>query len=240
MPKLTLLIILFTLVGLLAFAQQPIKGRVLENKTRVGLISITVQNLRTKEIIKTDAEGRFTIKVSLNDLLTFKGFAYETDTLLVTRYSDFQVFLQPQQHLLKDVKVTGRDGPSLIVKDPYFHGQTTAYQTDDNGNFKGGLKFRLWYWKKDERKKKRYQKMFKDEQVMSQIANVFNSKSLTRYIPLRGAEMDNFIRLYTPSVKVYQGNSFVLTDYLNACYKKFVQLPVEKRQINPDSAMFRQ
>ena len=118
---------LFTFVGLSALAQQQIKGRVLENKTRVGLISITVQNLKTKETNKTDAEGRFTIKVSLNDLLIFKGFAYETDTLLVTRYSDFEVFLQPQQHLLKDVKVTGRNGPSLMIKDPYFHGQTTAY-----------------------------------------------------------------------------------------------------------------
>ena len=82
--------------------------------------------------------------------------------------------------------------------------------------------------------------MLKDEQVMNQIVNVFHSKNLIRYVPLQGAEMDNFIRLYTPSVKVYQANSFVLTDYLNACYKKFVQLPVEKRQNNPDSAMFRQ
>lgn len=242
MPKLTLLVTCFMLIAISAYGQQLIKGRVLEHKTRVGLVSINVQNLTTKQTTLTDSKGWFTIKASLNDLLLFKGFAYQKDTLLVTRYTEFEVFLQPQAHVLNDVKVTGTgmDGPSMAIYDPYFHGQTTAYQTDDNGNFKGGVNFRFWYWKKDERKKKRLEKMLKDEQLRNQIAQVFSAKNLAAFVPLKRAEMEAFIRLYTPTVNVYEANSFSLPDYLNTCYKKFMQLPIEKRQINADSSLFQQ
>ena len=227
-------------ITVVVYAQQTIKGRVLENKTREGLAGINIQNLKTKQSILTDNKGRFIIKANLNDLLVLKGFAYENDTLLITQFNDFEVFLQPQDHLLKDVKVTSMDGPSMAIYDPYFHGQTTAYQTDANGNFKGGVNLRFWYWKKDERKKNRREKMQKDEKVRKEIAKVFSAKRLAAFIPLKDAEMEAFIRLYTPAVNVYLANDFVLPQYLNNCYKKFMQLSPEKRQINADSSVFRQ
>jgi hypothetical protein len=240
MFKFALLIAVFITVGVTAYGQQIIKGRVLEFKTRVGLVSINVKNLQSKQTAITDSKGWFTIKASRNDLLVFKGFAYQNDTLLVTSYNEFEVFLQPQEHILKDVKVSGKgmDGPSMAIYDPYFHGQTTAYQTDANGNFKGGVNFRFWYWKKDERKKKRREKMLKDEQVREQIARVFSAKNLAAFVPLKGAQMEAFIRLYTPTVNVYLSNDFVLPAYLNTSYKKFMQLPAEKRQFNADSSVF--
>jgi hypothetical protein len=240
MFKFALLVVVFITVGVVAYGQQTIKGRVLEFKSRVGLVSINVKNLQSKQTAITDSKGSFTIKASPNDLLVFKGFAYQNDTLLVTSYNEFEVFLQPQEHVLQDVKVSGKgmDGPSMAFYDPYFHGQTTAYQTDANGNFKGGVNFRFWYWKKDERKKKRREKMLKDEQVREQIAKVFIAKNLAAFVPLKGAEMDTFIRLYTPTVNMYQANDFVLPAYLNISYKKFMQLPAEKRQFNADSSVF--
>jgi hypothetical protein len=240
MPKLALFITCLWFSAVSAYGQQLIKGRVLEYKTRVGLVSINVQNLTTKQTIVTDSKGWFAIKANLNDLLIFKGFAYQKDTLLVTRYTEFEVFLQPQAHVLNDVKVTGAgmDGPSMAIYDPYFHGQTTAYQTDANGNFKGGVNFRFWYWKKDERKKKRLEKKLKDGQLRNQIAQVFSAKNMAGFLPLKGAQMEAFIRLYTPTVNVYESSNFSLPDYLNTCYKKFVQLPAEKQQISADSSIF--
>jgi hypothetical protein len=240
MPKFILVYLLLCLSAASAYSQQMLKGRVLEDKTRVGLISINITNLNTKQTAITDNKGNFAIKANLNDILLFKGFAYQNDTLVITKLNNFEVFMLPQEHMLKDVKVTSMDGPSMAIYDPYFHGQTTAYQTDKNGNFKGGVKFRLWYWKKDEHKRDKLKKMLQNEQIYAEIARAFTPENVTNFVQLKGAELDNFIRMYTPSLKVYTANTFNLTDYLNACYKKFMLLPTQKRQIIADSTVFNQ
>jgi hypothetical protein len=240
MPKFIFICLLFYLSAVSAYGQQLLKGRVLENKTRVSLTGINITNLNTKQTTLSDNKGNFTIKASLNDILLFKGFAYQNDTLVITKLNNFEVFMLPQEHMLKDVKVTSMDGPSMAIYDPYFHGQTTAYQTDKNGNFKGGVNFRFWYWKKDEHKREKLKKMQRDEQTYVEIAKAFSAKNVTNFVPLKGAELDNFTRMYTPSLKVYTANTFNLTDYLNACYKKFMLLPTQKRQIIADSTVFNQ
>jgi len=234
------LYLLFALSAASAYSQQTINGRVLEYKTRVGLTAINIINLNTKQTALSNNQGNFAINASLNDILVFKGFAYQNDTLVITKLNNIEVFMLPQQHLLKDVKVTSMDGPSMAIYDPNFHGQTTNYQTDKNGNFKGGVNFRFWYWKKDERKKEKLRKLLQNEQLYNDIASAFTAKNVAGYIPLKGAELDSFIRMYIPSIKVYTASNFNMAEYLNNSYKKFMLLTAEKRQFMPDTAIFHQ
>jgi hypothetical protein len=238
MPKILLFCLLVILSATSAYSQQILKGRVLEDKTRVGLAAINITNLNTRQTTLSDNQGNFTIIASLNDILLFKGFAYQDDTLVVTKLNNFEVFMLPQAHVLKDVKVTGMDGPSKAVYNPNFHGQTVAYQTDKSWNIIGGLNFRFWYWKKDEHKKDKLKKMLQNEQTYVEIAKAFSPENVARFLPLKGTEMDNFIRMYTPSIKVYTASKFNMADYLNTSYKNFMQLPAEKRHFIPDSPIF--
>lgn len=240
MRKFLLVYIILCLSAGTAYSQQMLKGRVMEDKTRVPLAAVNIINLNTKQAAVSDNKGNFTIKASLNDILVFKGFAYQNDTLVITHLNSLEVFMLPQEHLLKDVKVTSMDGPSMAVYNPYFHGQTVAYQTDKNGNFIGGVNFRFWYWKKDERKRDKLKKMLMNEQTYAEIAKAFSPDNVARFVPLKGAELRNFINRYMPSIKVYQASSFNMADYLNTCYKKFMELPADKRQTLPDSTIFRQ
>lgn len=235
-----LLLCLFCLsISFSVSAQQLLKGRVFENKTRVGLTGISVQNLSNNQSTVTNNNGKFSIKAKVNDMLLVKGFAYQNDTVLVTQLNEIEIFLLPQQHLLPDVKVTSSEGPSMAFYDPYYHGQTTTYQTDGKGNFKGGLTFRLHYFKKDEHKKARREKKDKENQVEQEIDKLFTPKSLAQYLPLKGQDMDAFIALYKPAINTYISNSFVLIDYLNTSYKKFMQLTPEQRLIKGDSVAFK-
>ncbi|WP_342645721.1 hypothetical protein [Mucilaginibacter sp. CSA2-8R] len=220
-------------------AQQLLKGRVFENKTRVGLTGISVQNLNNKQSTVTDNNGKFSIGAKVNDLLLVRGFAYQNDTVLVTKLNETEIFLLPQQHMLADVKVTSAEGPSMAFYDPYYHGQTTTYQRDAAGNIKGGLTFRLHYFKKDERRKAKREKEDKVNEVQLEIDRTFTPKALAKYLPLKGQDMDAFINLYKPAINTYTSNNFVLIDYLNGCYKKFIQLTPEKRLIKADSATFK-
>ncbi len=232
------LVLLLLLCGpLLALGQQPVKGRIYEDKTRVGLVNIRVQNLNGKQTTVSDNNGKFTINAKLNDLLVFTGFAYQPDTMLVTNLSGIEVFLLPQQHMLKDVKVKSMDGPSMAMYDPYFHGQTTAYQTDKDGNFKGGVLFRFWYWKKDERKRQKRERMLADQHTLAEIDKAFSPEKVAQVAPLQGAELRNFVSLYRPTVAQYRSNAFSMADHINTSYQKFMKLSPERRQAVPDSVI---
>jgi hypothetical protein len=114
--------------------------------------------------------------------------------------------------------------------DPLFHGQPVVYARDKNMNYKGGVVLRLWYWKKDEKKRAKRQALERKYVIMDKIAAVFQPKIIAQYLPLTGQDLDNFINLYTPAAKIVMAKDFNLTNYLDACFKKYQALPPDKKQ----------
>ena len=224
------LLFLLVLSAAMASAQKKLTGRVLENGTRVGLGDVFIENLNNKQSAFTDQKGRFSIAAKTGDLLTLKGFAYQNDTLLVTDLNNKEVFLEPKRNELAQVNITNTEIKKLNTYDPQFHGQPVIYQRNKDGSFKGGIILRMWYWKKDEKKKAKLQKRQKEFETADRIAAIFTAGNLTKYVPLKEEDMNNFIALYTPNVKTYTSNDFNLLSYLNDSYKKYQALPVDKRK----------
>jgi hypothetical protein len=229
MSRYLLLITLFLTSS--AFAQTDFKGRVLENKTRIGLVGIRVDNLTNKKTTLTNNDGRFTIPAKNGDLLVFKGFAYHIDTMLVTDLYEKEIFLEPVTHELDQVNIRNTEIKNMnTYYDPLFHGQPVVYARDKNLNYKGGVVLRLWYWKKDEKKRAKRQALERKYVIMDKIAAVFQPKIIAQYLPLTGQDLDNFINLYTPAAKIVMAKDFNLTNYLDACFKKYQALPPDKKQ----------
>lgn len=229
-----LFIFLFCLSFTPAFAQKKLSGRVFEFQTRIALPDVFIENLNNKQSTITDSKGRFAIEAKNGDILTLKGFAYQHDTLLVINQDNKEIFLQPKSNQLAQVNITTTETKNFkTYYDPQFHGQTVVYHRNEKKQFDGGLTFRVWYWKKDERKKAKLAKKIKDFETIDKIAQIFTAKNISRYVPLTGEEMDNFIALYTPNLKTYTSNGFELVDYLNTCYKKYQALPPGKRKPEP-------
>ena len=214
-------------------AQRKLNGRVMENGTRIGLSDVFIENLTNKQSTFTDLKGRFSISAKTGDLLTFKGFAYQNDTLLVTDVNSKEVFMEPKKNDLAQVNITSTEIKKLNTYDPQLHGQTMIYQRNKDGSLKGGIILRMWYWKKDERKKAKLEKKLKEFETADKIAAIFTPGNLAKYMPLTGEDMDNFIALYTPNVKTYTSNNFNLLKYLNDRYKNYQSLPPEKRKPKP-------
>jgi hypothetical protein len=228
-----LLICSFILVNL-SYAQGNLTGRVYENKTRVALAGISIENLKSHSITVSDQNGLFAIKAHIGDLITFSGFSYQTDTLYVKDLSQIEIFLDLKQNMLKGVDVTGSETKlgnlTAAPKLSPFGGQKLVYQTDADGNAKGGLQFNLFDSHSNANKKRRNTQLEKDEQIKLKITSVFSPENLKNYVPITGQEMDNFIILYTPDIDTYTSSDFNLTTYLNSCYKEFRKIPLEKRQ----------
>ena len=233
MLRCLLLVFIGCVITSVAYAQGVQNGTVLENKTRVVLEGIQVENKTTTKVVVTDRLGRFSIPAKTGDLLVFTGAFYRPDTVLLTNLLGREVFLTPKQTSLGEVKVTGVEikAPASGYKDPDFHGQTMVYQRDvKTGAYKGGVAFRLHYWTKDDKKRKKEGEFIQNQKVQDEITDVFSPDNLTKYIPLTGDDMNDFILLFIPSVKTYTSTDFNLTTYLDTCYKEFMKLTPEERK----------
>ncbi|QKJ29477.1 hypothetical protein HQ865_06820 [Mucilaginibacter mali] len=209
---------------------QTIKATVFENHTRVTLQGIFIRNLSNKESAITDVKGKFSLKAKLNDLLVFTGYGYLNDTLLVTNLKMEEVFLEPKTNMLNQVDIsTPEVNTGSGWSDPAFHNQTTIYQRNADGSYKGGVAFRIWSSKGAEHKRQKLAQKQAEEEVNQQILKVFTAKNLAKYLPLPPVEIEGFITRYTPGAKVYTANDFNLLAYLDKCYKEYMKLPPEKR-----------
>lgn len=232
-----LLLILVCVVGFLTTtnAQSVFSGRVLENKTRIVLNGVIVENLRNKLKARTGTDGRFSIAANVGDLLVLRSFSYQPDTLLITDMHDREVFMQPLNTMLNQVNITDTNGhtssaaKNMKYIDPEFHGQAFVPQRDINGDFKGGVALRLHYFTKDDNDKRKAASLEKDRAVREQISSVFTAENIGKYVPLKGQDMDNFILLFIPEVKTYTNHEFNLLTYLNECYKTWLTLSPDQK-----------
>jgi len=232
-----LIIFCLTFCVIALHAQTVFSGRVFENKTRITLHGIRVQNLRNRLVAITADDGRFSIAAKVGDFLVLKGFAYQPDTLLITDMHDREIFLEPLSTLLNQVTITDTSGRTsaaeknmILPYDPEFHGQTLVYHRDNQGNYDGGAILRLHYFTGDDNKKKKARQKEEERVLSEEISAIFTSDNIGHYLPLTGTDLDNFLLLYTPAIKVYNSKDFNLLAYLNSSYKTWLILsPVQRK-----------
>jgi len=232
---------LFTAICLVLYAttlqaQTIFKGRVLENKTRVTLRGVIVENSRNSLKTITGNDGRFSIAAKTGDLLILKSFGYQADTVLLTDLHDREIFMEPRGTELNQVTITDKSidtvqaSKNMKYFDPQFHGQTMVYHRDDKHNFDGGIILRMHYFKGDENKKKRALKKEQQRMLSEEISAIFTAVNISHYIPLKGTDLDNFLLIYTPAIQVYNKKAFNLLAYLNTSYKTWLNLTADERK----------
>lgn len=216
-----------------AWCQGKFSGRVYENKTRVYLAGIAVEDLKSHVKTKSDSTGRFSITTSIGDYICFSGFAYRPDTVYITDLRFREIFLDPKQNMLSEVKVTTQQVKTGSLSAAPLSGplnsKTVLYQVDQNHDNNGGIKIKI-FDSDNNKKKQRDAKIEDNDRKQQNIYNVFQPKNLQIYVPVKGVEMDNFIILYTPDVATYYSRDFSLVSYLNTSYQKFLEIPADERQ----------
>lgn len=235
MLKHLLLLLLGGVIPALAIGQTIQTGVVFENKTRVTLQGIRIENQATHKVFITDTGGSFTIGGKMGEVLVFSGSFYRADTVLLTDNKPMEIFLVPEHNMLKQVDVTATEAKHTgSFQSPDYHNQTVVYQPDEKypQYYKGGVAIRLHYFKKDEKRKAKQAAFLKNQQQQDEIAKVFNAENMAKYLPLKGKDMDDFLILYTPSTKYYFSAAFNLVSYLDTSYKAFLKIPADKRNTN--------
>jgi len=234
-----ILLLLFLVSGAAVFAQGRVRGKVLEEKSYIAVGGVTVENLNNHATNVSTAAGEFSIVAKPGDVISFTSLGYKRDSVLVRDMGVLTVYLIPEQNLLNEVRVKEIEFPPGAFAMPPMLGpmgsRVVRYQTDKSGNPIGGVKMNLFDLfgssKNSEQAKK--EKREKEEQ----IAVVFSAATLGKYLPITGQELTNFIILYMPDVKTFYDPNFNITDYINTSYRKFMQMPVEKRRSKTEFAL---
>lgn len=231
-------VLIFSLLASFAYAQHTQDGIVYENKTHVALPNISILNLNGKYRATTDKQGRFSIAAKVNDLLVFSGFGYAPDTVVVIDLRAREIFMDPIQHMLNEVKINGGAvaNPSIMQKpkDPDYHNQTMNYQRDldrpgASGAIKGGVNLRIWSNKKTENDAKKKEQQDKNDKITAEIQQAFSKESIEKYVPLKDQELHSFVMRYSPDIPTFTSEEFNLAAYISKCYKEFIKLSPEER-----------
>ena len=231
MKRILFIFVLLFISAQAAYAQIPLTGKVFDADKHTPLPSIKVQNTRTRNNTMTNAAGIFTIQVKNGDILVLEGFSFQNDTVVVTNARYMEINMKLGSKALNEVKIQNTTTKLGSLKDPDLHNQPLRYQTDANGNPIGGIALKFGYGKSS--KEKREEELAYNQLATQEIDKAFSTENISKYVPLKGKELKQFIGLYRPTIKQYRDPAFDLPLYLNDCYKKFEVLTPAERKLPP-------
>ncbi|RFZ82332.1 hypothetical protein DYU05_17130 [Mucilaginibacter terrenus] len=224
MKKLVYSIILFVFTISFAYAQEPLKGTVVESGSNTKLDNVFIRDINNKQITLTDKNGDFSIRTATGHTLVFTSPGYISDTLYVVDMRTKRVSLTTKAIALGQVNIRSTRlpfDPQKEYPDVYEKARVYAFSPS------------TWFSKsgKDARRLKRF---FRKEAEERHVDEVFNKVYVGSIVPLKGQDLENFITLYRPSYAFLRSNnSQSVVAYINDSYKKFIALPSDKRSLPP-------
>lgn len=216
-------------------AQQRLSGSVIDSISALPLKNVIIRNNTLNVQIYSNDQGRFSMAAQPGHSITFSLLGYHTQTLVLSSLEPLKIFLVPQSNFLKEVEVRHLKTEPSSWQSPTFHGQSMVYQKDYDDPSAGGVVFRVWYWKKDEKRRKKTLRNEYLQKADLRLREIFSPGNMSLYIPLRDSDLENFLWHFTPSPETFTSKNFDLLLYINDSYKKFMQLPEADRKI-PDLA----
>jgi hypothetical protein len=215
--------ILLTAVLLIAITittqAQILSGTVVETGKNTRLQNVFIKDAGGKEVALTDKSGNFDIRTVKNHTLIFSLPGYVSDTLFVVDFKPKNIELRQMGISLQAVNVSANKGafnPELEYPEIYERSKFALSPSRIFG--------------KESRNARRLKRYFKTEVEQRQIDAVFTRVLVTSVVPLKGQELDNFMAMYRPSLSFAKNSSQqTMVVYINDSYKKFKELPADKR-----------
>ena len=215
------LIFIFTCSGL--YAQTLVKGGVFESGSGIKLENVFVRDMTNKQVTLTDKNGRFSINTETGHILLFTLPGYVADTLYVVDLSQKHVELKNQPIQLREVSVVSTRATSFDPHKEYpeVYEKAKVYPLSPS----------TWF-SRDARMARRLKKYFQTEQEERQVDKIFTRAYVGSIVPLKGQDLEDFMTMYRPNYKfIISNNSESLASYINDSYKKYKDMPPEKRHL---------
>lgn len=216
----TILLLVFTTGSVYA---QTLKGTVEEAGKNTRLDNVFIKDINNNQLALTDKDGNFEINSETGHTLVFNSPGYVNDTLYVIDMSPKIIKLEVLTIALREVKISASRTPFDPRKEyPEVYEKSKVYILSPSS----------WF-SREGRQARRLKRYFAMEAQQEKIDEVFNAAYVGSLVPLKGQDLEDFMTLYRPSYAFIKSNGGQsLAVYINDCYKKFKQLPPDKRTID--------
>lgn len=219
--KFYLIATLLLLCGTL-HAQILVKGTVYEAGRGTKLPDVFVKDITNKQITITDKSGKFEIKTETGHILVFSCPNYVTDTMYVVDLTPKHVELKTQSIALREVSITAlRENFDPHKEYPDVYTKSKVYPLSPS----------TWF-SREGRNARRLKRYFEREEQERKIDQIWTTAYVGSIAPLKDKDLEDFMTMYRPSYSFVTGNNREsLAVYINDSYKKFKDLPPDKRSL---------
>ena len=204
-----------------AHAQDRLQGTVTEAGSNARLAEVFVKDTSNKQLTLTDKSGKYNIRAGTGNILVFSAPGYASDTLFLTDMRNKYISLTPLSISLREVNVTASRRFNPRAEYPEVYTRAKVYPLSPT----------TWFGK-DARDARRLKHFFERDAQERSIDSAFNRVYVGSLVPLKGAQLEDFMTIYRPTyafIKDNNGESMVT--YVNNSYRKWKALPPSQRKV---------
>lgn len=217
---LTVTAIIFTTAAAHA---QLLTGTVVETGKNTRLENVFVKDMGSKQVGLSDKSGDFSIRTSLNHTIILSLPGYVSDTLFVVDFKPKRIELRQQGITLEAVTIAENRAA--------FNPETEYPEVYEKSKFALSPSRIFGKESRDARRLKHY---FKAETEQRQIDAVFTRTLVSSVVPLKGRDLENFMAMYRPTLSFAKSSTQQsMVVYINDSYRKYKELPADKRNLQP-------
>lgn len=224
---------LFFISGQSLFAQQQVRGLIIDSNTKQRISSAYFYNTGNETGYFSNLKGEFTLSANPGDVLILAKEGYFPDTITIQNKTTVLIELRRSSIWLRDVHVMAKKSPQQMLEqnegeyeDAYKRGKPGSLLSSGSGGV--GLSINALYSLiSREGKNARYLQEIIERDYRDAIIDYrftpFLVKSLTN---LEGAKLADFMFYYRPSYYfVLNSNDYMLGQYIKRSFEEYRRNP---------------
>ena len=199
-----------------------VSGLVLEKGTSTRISDANVQNLRTKQTVRTNSYGVFTVEVNVGDTLSISKVGYGPVKTRINTLEDILVDITAGTQI-ETVVVTRSTRESEMRQMMEDYGSKGVYNGGHNkfGTYLASPATALYnLFGKEAKNAKRFEQYMNVELEQTKIDRIFNRTLVARLTKLDGEELQAFMDMYRPSYSTAERwGEYDVMNYINSSFK---------------------
>ncbi|WP_099370715.1 hypothetical protein [Sphingobacterium sp. 1.A.5] len=215
----------FFFLAIAANAQEQdnmVSGLVLEKGTSTRISDANVVNLRTKQNVRTNSYGVFTVEVNVGDTLSISKVGYGPIKTRINTLEDILVDITAGTQI-ETVVVTRSTKESEMRQMMEDYGSKGVYNGGHNkfGTYISSPATALYnLFGKEAKNAKRFEQYMNVELEQTKVDRIFNKTLVSSLTKLHGEELQAFMDLYRPSYSTAQKwGQYDVMNYINSSFK---------------------
>lgn len=227
------LVLFLWIQGSLLFAQQKIKGVILDTNTKQRVAGVYLYNTDSEEGTFNNLKGEFYLNAKEGDVLILAKEGYFPDTITIRSHTTLMVELQRSSIWLKEVHVMAKKSPQQALEEKKGEYES-AYRMGDGGplltmgNGGAGLSINALYSLiSREGKNARYLQEIIERDYRDAIIDYrFTAYLVKTLTGLKGDKLEDFMFYYRPSYYfILNSNEYALGIYVKNSFEEYKRNP---------------